>query len=246
MKKIILLLIICTNSFSQDFTLQWINTFGTNQYDAPHSLITTSDGGYVIAGIMNQNPFLSSTLEVIKLDNSGGLVWQTSIPSSIGASVLQASDGGYLIGGTKITGSQKDFYIVKLDSAGQISWEVTYSGGTNAQLNSIAQAPDGGYLLAGTLFNNFFIVRVTASGNLLWQKSLGSGYLDIATSIICLADKIIVAGRAGCGGDVGCHFSYDDRGWIVCLDYNNNILWQEDYSNGVGNWIEDIKVAPDG
>ncbi len=88
------------------------------------------------------------------MDGSGSVSWAKTIGgtgSDIGYSIAQTSDGGYVIGGrTDSYGAGGyDFYVVKLDGSGNLSWTKTI-GGTGSDVgNSIVQTSDGGYVIGG-------------------------------------------------------------------------------------------------
>ncbi|MBK6640462.1 MAG: hypothetical protein IPG39_04135 [Bacteroidetes bacterium] len=75
-------------------------------------------------------------------------------------SLEQTSDGGYICGGssnsgisgdkTENTNGLDDYWIVKIDSLGNIQWENTVGGLMVDRLNAIQQTFDGGYICGGT------------------------------------------------------------------------------------------------
>ena len=79
--------------------------------------------------------------------------WQTvyTSPSSLGLgySIVQTSDGGYLVGGYD---NDSPFLAValKLGSNGQAKWAKTYNiSGAASKFFSVRQASDGGYAFPG-------------------------------------------------------------------------------------------------
>jgi len=57
-------------------------------------------------------------------------------------SIIQTSDGGYVIGG----GTRAGTLLLKTDSYGNMEWNQTYGGG---KAYSLVETSDGGYALAG-------------------------------------------------------------------------------------------------
>ena len=63
----------------------WQKTLGGDGYDATHSVITTSNGNFVVAGYNTSNNHDVSgnhggtDLWIIKLDTDGNLIWQNSL-----------------------------------------------------------------------------------------------------------------------------------------------------------------------
>ena len=80
----------------------WDKIFGVANFgEYPSSMIQTSDGGYAIAGVMENNSSMS-TAGLIKLDSSGNIQWQQlySDGSYSGiTSMIQAESGGYVFAG---------------------------------------------------------------------------------------------------------------------------------------------------
>ena len=125
---------------------------------------------------------------------------------------------------------------MKLDASGNLAWQKCLGGGDNDDAKSVQQTADGGYMVAGYTDSNngdvsgnhgvddYWVVKLNESGNLVWQKCLGGGYSDQAYSIQQTADcGYVVAGFANSNdGDViGNHGSPVYPGspdyWIVKL-----------------------------
>jgi hypothetical protein len=103
------------------------------------------------------------------------------------STVLQTSDGGYVIAGTSTNGPSADIIIVKTDADGNESWHQTFGGPNYDECGSVAIMPDGGYILIGTYgitsrvwnVNSLqtsldstvmYAVRLDASGNTVWTQ----------------------------------------------------------------------------
>ncbi len=135
--------------------IQWQNTIGGNDYDLLQSVIQTIDGGYLLGGYSasgNSGDKIEANQGnedywVVKLDESGNNEWQNTIGgNSVDElfSVIPTMDGGYLLGGNSDSGlsgdktqsSQggSDYWVVKLDSSGNIEWENTIGGSSDDYL----------------------------------------------------------------------------------------------------------------
>ncbi|MBK8415879.1 MAG: hypothetical protein IPL22_16100 [Bacteroidetes bacterium] len=95
--------------------------------------------------------------------NAQVIEWQNTIGGEsrdLLRSITQTADGGYILGGysaSDISGDKNennngliDYWIVKIDSVGNIQWQNTIGGNGYDYLESIAQSADGGYILGGT------------------------------------------------------------------------------------------------
>jgi hypothetical protein len=100
----------------------------------------------------------------VKLDTDGNLQWQKSLGGLDweGAStVQQTSDNGYIVAGSSpsqslfgygdVTGNHGsyDYWIVKLDSSGNLEWQKSLGGLGYDHATSVTQTSDGGYIIVG-------------------------------------------------------------------------------------------------
>jgi hypothetical protein len=137
-------------------------------------------------------------------------------------------DGGYIVAGeTSSSGAgSADVWVLKLDTNGnlQTGWPKTYGGTSRDAANSIHQTTDGGFIVAGVTsssgagYADFWILKLNASGDLVWQKTYGGINDDIARSIQQTSDGgYIVAGETSSSGAGNADF------WILKIDENGNI-----------------------
>jgi hypothetical protein len=165
--------------------LQWTKTIGGKKGEDGASLIQTSDGGYAIAGATASFGAGQLDVYVVKLDANGNLQWTKTIggpASDVGNSLIQTSDGGYAIAGaTNSFGAGRyDVYVVKLDANGNLQWTKTIGGKGWDVGHSLIQTSDGGYAIAGLTLSfgagwaDVYVVKLDASGNLQWTKTIGA------------------------------------------------------------------------
>ncbi|MEO6166091.1 MAG: T9SS type A sorting domain-containing protein, partial [Chitinophagales bacterium] len=143
--------------------IQWQNTIGGNDWDELHSVIQTTDGGFFLGGSSYSDLSGDKTEAndwgrdywVVKLDGSGNIEWQNTIGTGgysddFLISVIQTTDGGYLLGGySNYFGYYFTGWVVKLEGLGNVQWENTFYANYYNYLVSVIQANDGGYLLGG-------------------------------------------------------------------------------------------------
>ena len=102
-------------------------------------------------------------------------------------SIQQTSDGGYIAGGYTYSfgAGSHGFLIVKLDASGNVSWAKTLGGSDDDNCVSIQQTSDGGYIAGGYTssfgagYDDFLIVKLNASGNVSWARTLGGSSIVI-------------------------------------------------------------------
>ena len=238
--------------------IQWQKSLGGSGHEFARSIQQTSDGGYVVTGFTVSNDGDVSgnngayDIWVVKLNISGSMQWQKCIGGSShdnAQSIIQTSDGGYLIAGLTysndgdVSGNHgdEDAYVVKLDTIGNIVWQKCYGGTLSDYANSIKQTTDGGYIFSGyTSSNNgdvsgihdssdIWVVKIDTSGTIQWQKCLGGtnneeGYPEILQTY---DGGYIISGQTRSNdGDVsGFHGSLD--AWVVKLNATGIIQWQK-------------------
>jgi Secretion system C-terminal sorting domain len=154
-------------------TIEWEQTYGGTGHDLLNTVITTSDGAYLLGGETGSNDGdiqSGNHGEVdcwaVKINSIGTIEWEQTYGGSSDDylySTVHAFDGGYLLGGE--TGSNDgniqsgnhgwwDYWIVKINSTGTIEWEQTYGGSSEDWLSSTNLTSDGAYLLGGYTFSN--------------------------------------------------------------------------------------------
>jgi hypothetical protein len=165
-------------------------------------------------------------------------------------SIIQSSDGGYVVAGYTGGGfgaGGYDFYVVKLDSSGNVQWTKTIGGSYDDGANSIIQSSDGGYVVAGWTesfgagyYPDIYVVKLDSSGNVIWSKTIGGSYEDYAYSIIQSSDGGYVAvgytGSFGAGGDI----------YVVKLDSLGNVQWTKTIGGSFADVAQSIIRSSDG
>ena len=219
---------------------QWAKTYGGTHDDFARSIQQTSDGGYIVAGKTSSSGAGGDDIWVLKLDASGNVAWQKAYGGDNhdeAHAIQQTADGGYIVAGETYTfgAGNYDVWILKLDSAGNVTWQNTYGGTHDDYAYSIQQTADSGYIVAGktTSFGaggpDVWLLKLDASGSVTWQKTYGKNLDDWANSIRQTPD----GGYIMAGGSVGGGWS---AFWIVKLDASGNVTWEKLY--GGSEWDE--------
>lgn len=195
-------LLIKTN---MDGDTLWTRIFDFGDYGA--CVQQSDDGGYIITGASSTN-YGTQKMDVflIKTDESGNMLWSRTYggeKSEEGKSVIQTSDGGYVVTGTVFNGTECTFFM-KTDAVGDTLWTKMYEGG---QGYSVLQTPDGGYIIAGnTAFNStslydIMILKADSDGHIMWTSTWGGANYDHSHLIIETLDAayLIVGATASFG-----------------------------------------------
>ncbi|OGF68061.1 MAG: hypothetical protein A2Y62_13780 [Candidatus Fischerbacteria bacterium RBG_13_37_8] len=147
-------------------------------------------------------------------------------------SIVKTSDSGYVaVGDTSSFGAGGfDALLVKLDASGAIVWEKAYGGAFNDSAYSVIQTTDSGYLIAGDTSSfgagcsDMLIVKVDASGNIDWKRTIGGDKCEYAHSAKQVSDGgyIIAGGTSSINAN-----SYDAL--VLKLNSYGNILWRRTF-----------------
>ena len=164
-------------------------------------------------------------------------------------SIEQTNDGGYIIAGSteSFGAGGSDFWILKLTSTGVIEWQFTYGGSNEECANSIKQTTDGGYIVAGYTrsfdagYYNFWILKLTSTGVIEWQRVIGAYKNEITYSIQQTMDGGYIVG--GYSDSFGIYAGLDF--WILKLNPNGDIDWQKNYEGGWDDRVISIQQTSD-
>lgn len=96
----------------------WSYQYGGNNFDRGYSFSETTDGNYILSGLLYDSIVYQSIL--MKIDQAGSILWSKVYGTSSfsqGGYVIQTSDGGYASIG-KYDSNNNYIYFVKTDSTG--------------------------------------------------------------------------------------------------------------------------------
>ena len=245
--------------------IKWQKSLGGSNDDVAYDVRQTKDGGYIVAGITKSNDgdvtfhygnLANEDIWIVKLTGTGTMQWQKTFGGSdvdVAKSIRQTTDGGYIVAGHtfstdgNVTGLHgvDDYWMLKLNSSGNLSWQKCLGGSSNEEANAIQQTKDGGYIIAGWSTSNdgnvtnhhgnngaddYWIVKTDASGNIVWQNSFGGTNDDDALSVVQTFDKGYAIGgwaRSTDGTVTGNHGGEDY--WLIKLNTNGKLQWQKTY-----------------
>lgn len=292
MRKLSLILILtyCSaNIFAQAPDIEWQNTIGGTSADLCYNALATSDGGFLLIG--NSNSFISGDKTennlgiaasydywVVKIDASGNVVWDNTIggyKSEDLRSLIETSDGGYLLGGwsdsdisvdkseNRIGGAgYGDYWVVKLDLDGNILWENTIGGTKSDELYDIEETASGTYILGGTSYSpadfdktipstnhDIWLVEIDNLGNVIWQKVIGGSSTDRFVEMEITSDGGLLIGASSLSGISGDKTEINHGGndlWVIKLDAARNIQWENSFGGTISDYMRDVIELPEG
>jgi len=236
----------------------WSKAYGGSKLDEAYSAVKTTDGGYIftgetgsVDGDANGTSHGGSDMWVVKLDVSGGIQWQKKYGGSRndqGISIKQTVDGGYIVAGNTFSNDgdvighhdSTDIWVVKLTDTGTISWAKDFGGTARDNAFDIHQTTDGGYIVVGNtqsddgdiVYNHgdgdAWLLKLDATGNLLWEKTYGGSRQEVTYSLLQTADAgyLLTASTNSNDGDVSGNHGGSDA-WLLKTDSIGTIQWQK-------------------
>lgn len=206
---------------------QWQKTMGGESQELLQTIIQTKDGGYLIGGSSSSSANKSTNLnkdQYLKTaDNYGNL----------------------------------DYWILKLDSSGKLEWQKSFGGEYADILKSVVQTLDGGYILGGTSnspisgnknsdsfgMSDYWLIKIDKSGTEEWQSNYGGSKDDHLSQMIATTDNhLILAGYSYSSSDGNKNKGNREGSdiWLVKIDLNSSVLWQETYNIGKQDFLASI------
>ena len=216
---------------------------------------------------------------VIKLNAKGEEQWQKTIGGSGQEELLcafQTTDGGYILGGSSssdksITLTSKngvattkkdptaksepsrgnmDYWVVKLNSQGEVQWQRTYGGRYADELRSMEQTKDGGYILGGYSnspesgdktqasigIGDFWVIKIDNFGQIEWQRTYGGNGDNQLYVIHQTQDQgYIIGGNSNSTNSLTAKGGTVSNGtdfWLLKTDSRGNEQWSQTYDYG--------------
>jgi hypothetical protein len=191
---------------------------------------------------------------------------------------IPTPDYGFILAGSSVSGKNGnkldknkgdlDYWLWKMDERGDFEWQKSFGGNKADLLQSIALTSDGGFILGGTSSSNkgldkleetkglddFWIIKLNAKGEELWQKTIGGAGMEKLLSIAQTKDEgYILGGTSSSGKSTKTNDVYskseDSRGnldyWVVKLTSKGNIEWQKTIGGRFNDELKSIKQTTD-
>jgi len=232
--------------YAQDNT--WIKTFNSQYFDCATSVIRTSDGNYLIAGMTDNGKKIKNIgypFTVLKIDPSGQILWQKQIggkeeKKSKSNLIVQNAYNQPLPGSNrpeKIIETKDNCYAVivnscflKFDQMGNFLWAKDYA--CLYRLTSFEELEDGGFIACGTAkalipgYSSLVVIKLDVNGNILWSKgfkvegisSNRNSYFDIH---VLKNGDFILGSR--------CQKDKHNCVQIICMDFQGEVKWSKIY-----------------
>ncbi|MGE8339997.1 MAG: T9SS type A sorting domain-containing protein [Flavobacterium sp.] len=240
MRKFYLLLFFLVSFITRSQDILWEKSYGGTHADYLFDAQPTADYGFILAGSSVSDKTGSKADDnhgdldywIWKMKENGDLDWQKSYGGS-GFDLLQSikntRDGGFILAGTSSSSKSfqkkdnckglSDFWVIKLNAAGDEQWQRTIGGNGQDELLCAFQTKDGGYILGGSSSSSpisitsskidensftpdiysktekcrgsmdYWLVKLDKDGVIQWQKTYGGEYSDILRSMEQTSDN---------------------------------------------------------
>lgn len=227
---------------------------GTDWGGSLYAITETADNGFIIAGRIEPGAGPQNSLDLLKLDHSGNIIWQKSfgIGHEYPRSIIETSDGDIVVAGTSTYGQAIDHWpwILKLKGNGDVISQKGYPVGGGGAFHSIKETSDGGLVAAGYALNpdpvnwtDLCVVKLDANGNVTWKNVYDTNPAnEEANAIMETSDGgFIVTGSV----------YHDDQeetsmALILKLDSSGNTLWLKQNNEGTGLASDVIEASNGG
>jgi hypothetical protein len=282
MRKITLFSFVLTffglTCYSQT-AVTWQKSYGGSAHEYAVKTIKTNDNGYAFVGNSESNDgdvssnHGGSDLWVVKTDASGVIQWSKLYGGTLdeeGIDIVQTSDDGFMVVGWTdsndgdVTGhhgtSNSDMWVLKLTSAGAITWNKCFGGTYDDDAKAIAVTQNGDFYVAGSTSStdgdvsgihgtspDFWVIKINSTGTLLGQKCVGGTDYEEGINMSITADNgCILCGRSSStdGDAVGAHGSSDML--IAKLNSSLVVEWSKCYGGTQTEECNSIVQLTDG
>jgi len=254
----------------------WEQTYGGTSEDAAHQVVERPDGSLIVIGSTRSNDGDVQLNQggadawIFALDSDGELIWEHTYGGSEFDQVEHihlTENREILIAGSTQSADEDidqqkgegDAWVLRLDHFGKLLWTHTYGGSRFDAAYDILEAKNGDILIAGETeswngdvhwnygLNDFWICRLNAVGDLLWERNLGGSWQDQAQAIIEGADgRIVVAGISESADEDLTGNSGGADYWVVQLTADGNVLDQQHYGGSGQEQVCGILESKDG
>ncbi len=233
----------------------WSKCYGGPAYEEPYSFAITPDKGFIILGITNgvggdvpftysSSPFVNDWF-VIKTDSVGNKQWTnvyggTNDEYTNGGGIFVTTNGYFLASASNSrdhdctsswnSGTDFDWYLLKLDTAGNVLWHKSYGGsGIDQVANAMWDNRDSSILITGFTTSNdhdvigfhgtydIWTIKLDTNGNIKWAKALGGPQQEYGWNLCAMPNKGYLVSGIASPGTIG-----NDDVWLFALDSSGN------------------------
>ncbi|MCX7120785.1 MAG: putative Ig domain-containing protein [Gammaproteobacteria bacterium] len=240
--------------FTPEGTLSWTKTLGGVNDDQGFSIQETNDAGFIVTGQTSSFGIGPYNTLLGKFSSNGTLQWAKTAggaDNDVGLGVRQMQDGGFIVAGytSSFGAGGYDVLLTKFFPNGTLSWAKTLGGGSNEQAYSIQLTQDAGFIVSGYTysfgggFSDVLLAKFSASGALLWAKTLGGSAVEIGYDAQQTQDGGFIVGGHNSGFGTG---TGTDNGLLAKFSSNGILLWAKVLTAGDHTSFDSVQQIQDG
>ncbi|WP_312109834.1 Ig-like domain-containing protein [Brevibacillus reuszeri] len=211
-------------------------------------VVSTKDGGGLVWANRTNSDYRILPPLLVKADGTGVEEWSKRMPEEFFiADVEQAKEGGYLVMGALRLEPDK-LQLIKLSETGDEEWTkaIEVEGGAMIPdkyallYSDFAETSDGGVVAVGQKYLEesgkylYKIVKITASGEIEWDKPLNNSAHRV---FVTKSGEMFVQGSV---------FSGDAHLYVAKLSEEADKLWEHTYEQKGSVRINSVLPATDG
>lgn len=232
--------------------IEWSTSIGGANNDWGYAVKQTYDKGYIVA--VSSNSFGSSGYDAVLMrrDSLGNYLWTKTYGGNDWDFVYDLAithDSGFVFCGETFnnTAGQSDVFVVKTNKNGDTLWTKTLGGSLIDKGNSIIEASDSNIVVAGltnttTDSTQIYVIKLSKTGQLLWDSAYGGSGYEIANAIIETANnEYVIAGTT-----TSFNANNDKDFYLIRTANNGTGIWQNFFGNPGEEIIYDVVELPIG
>ena len=244
-------------SFTGDVVYNY--TYGLNYWNYANSIMTTSTGGFFLSGgtidRSASNPKQYTDCLFIKLNSTGGLMWNTSfggVYNDYASFAIDLNDSYLVVGSSEINANgSKDAYVLKVNLTGGVIWSKTYGSSdpnNNDEAYSVVRS-SGGFTVLGYTVKSaavgplLWLFSLDPLGNLLWENTYGTlgavtGYAK--GSLLNIDNELYIATSTATKGSGGLDV------WLLKTDSDGKLIWEKTFGGANDDLVGSMVVTETG
>ncbi|HKR03900.1 MAG TPA: T9SS type A sorting domain-containing protein [Bacteroidia bacterium] len=160
------------------------------------------------------------------------------------------SDGKILMTGVTSYNSNWQFFLLKTDTTGNVTWFKQYPLGIDA--NVVREVSNGDIMIAGSMAYSFQFIqpmafRFDSNGNLLWAKNYiyATGAFDYQNSNLEFVHdfgngNILLAGRTDYSGIAALGFM---DSYVLMVNNAGDVTWSKTFGAFQSDWAYDYSIS---